>query len=198
MVPNTTPTQSENRAHRAGLQIHPHLADLLENEILPGTAINPERFWTTLADLLCDFVPRNRALLDIRETLQRQIDDWHRQHPGKHYDRQAYRTFLEEIGYLLPEGDPFTISTNNVEPEVATVAGPQLVVPVMNARYALNAANARWGSLYDALYGTDVIPEDDGAERGGSYDPVRGEQVIRMAREFLDRYCPLSTGDHSQ
>jgi len=196
MVPNTTPTQSENRAHRAGLQIHPHLADLLENEILPGTAINPERFWTTLADLLCDFVPRNRALLDIRETLQRQIDDWHRQHPGKHYDRQAYRTFLEEIGYLLPEGDPFTISTNNVDPEVATVAGPQLVVPVMNARYALNAANARWGSLYDALYGTDVIPEDDGAERGGSYNPVRGEHVIRMAREFLDTHCPLTEGSH--
>ncbi|TCO76181.1 malate synthase G [Chromatocurvus halotolerans] len=193
-MPSTT--SPEPHVQRAGLQVHPRLVELLENDIAPGTSISPDAFWATLADLLRDFTPRNRELLEVRETLQRQIDDWHRQHPGKDYDRKAYRRFLEDIGYLLPAGEPFTISTENVDPEVAHVAGPQLVVPVMNARYALNAANARWGSLYDALYGTDVIPEENGAERGSRYNPVRGAQVIRLAREFLDEHFPLNGVSH--
>ena len=190
-------TQSfSSRVTRAGLQVHPHLVELLESDITSGTSVNPESFWQALADLVRDFAPRNRELLETREKLQQQIDAWHREHPGRDYDRAAYRTFLEDIGYLLPQGEPFTISTTNVDPEIASVAGPQLVVPVMNARYALNAANARWGSLYDAFYGTDVIPEDEGAERGGSYNPVRGERVIALARDFLDEHFPLADASH--
>jgi malate synthase len=185
------------RVTRSGLQVASPLADLLEQAIAPGTGVAPEAFWQALADILVDFGPRNRALLATRETLQRQLDDWHRANPGRDYDRAAYRAFLEDIGYLLPEGEPFTVGTDRVDAEVATLAGPQLVVPVMNARYALNAANARWGSLYDALYGTDVIPEDGGAERGGSYNPVRGERVIAYARDFLDRHFPLASGSHA-
>ncbi len=185
------------RVTRSGLQVATPLAELLENAIAPGTGVDPADFWQALAQLLADFGPRNRELLAIRETMQQQIDDWHRANPGRDYDRAAYRAFLEEIGYLLPDPAPFTVTTENVDAEVATLAGPQLVVPVMNARYALNAANARWGSLYDALYGTDVIPEDDGAERAGGYNPVRGAKVIAFARDFLDRYCPLASGSHT-
>ena len=187
---------SSSRLNRKGLQVHPHLVELLESDITPGTIVSPDSFWQALADLVRDFAPRNRELLETREKLQQQIDAWHREHPGRDYDRVAYRTFLEDIGYLLPQGEPFTIGTTNVDPEIASVAGPQLVVPVMNARYALNAANARWGSLYDAFYGTDVIPEDGGAERGGSYNPVRGERVIALAREFLDEHFPLVDASH--
>jgi malate synthase len=147
---------------------------------------------------VADLRPAQRGTARERETLQKQIDAWHRAHPGADYDRAAYRAFLEEIGYLLPEPTPFTISTENVDPEVASSPVPQLVVPVMNARYALNAANARWGSLYDALYGTDAIPEDGGAERAGAYNPVRGARVIAWARDFLDRYFPLAGGSHAQ
>jgi malate synthase len=186
------------RVERAGLQVAAELATLLENDICPGTGIAPADFWQALADLVAELRPRNEELLALRETLQKQIDDWHRAHPGADYDRAAYRAFLEEIGYLLPEPTPFSISTENVDPEVAQLAGPQLVVPVMNARYALNAANARWGSLYDALYGTDAIPEDGGAERAGAYNPVRGARVIAWARDFLDRYFPLAGGSHAQ
>ena len=187
-----------DRIQRGGLHVAPVLCALLEEEIAPGTGIAPDRFWQSLAAIVDELAPRNRSLLAIREDLQAKIDAWHQANPGPGYDRIAYKAFLEEIGYLLPEGDDFAIGTENVDPEVATLAGPQLVVPVMNARYALNAANARWGSLYDALYGTDVIPEDDGAHRSGPYNPVRGEKVIAYARDFLNRHCPLSNGSHTQ
>jgi malate synthase len=179
------------------LHIAPVLHKLLENAIAPGTGIAPADFWAALEAILLDLAPKNRDLLAKRDQLQTQVDSWHQLNPGADYDRAAYKAFLQEIGYLLPEGEDFTITTENVDPEVATLAGPQLVVPVMNARYALNAANARWGSLYDALYGTDVISEDGGAERAGGYNPVRGDRVIAYAREFLNKHCPLAQGDHS-
>jgi malate synthase len=184
------------RVSRAGLQVAPVIAELLEEQICPGTGVEPDHFWASLTAIVTELRPRNEALLAIREDMQKQIDTWHREHPGAGYDRAAYKQFLQDIGYLLPEPAAFTITTENVDPEVATLAGPQLVVPVMNARYALNAANARWGSLYDALYGTDVIPEADGAERAGGYNPIRGAKVIHWARDFLDQYFPLDGGSH--
>lgn len=184
------------RVSRAGLQVAPVIAELLEEQICPGIEVDADAFWASLAEILEDMQPKNEELLAIRADLQQQIDDWHRQHSGADYDRADYKAFLQEIGYLLPEPAPFTISTENVDAEVATLAGPQLVVPVMNARYALNAANARWGSLYDALYGTDVISEDDGAERAGGYNPVRGAKVIAWARDFLDKHLALENGSH--
>jgi malate synthase len=187
-----------DRIQRGGLRIAPVLCELLEDDIAPGTGVTAGQFWQGLEAIVNDLAPRNRELLATRDALQAQIDAWHHANPGAGYDRAAYKAFLQEIGYLLPEGGDFSITTDNVDPEVATLAGPQLVVPVMNARYALNAANARWGSLYDALYGTDVIPEDDGAQRSGPYNPVRGARVIAYARDFLDRHCPLSAGTHSQ
>ncbi|MEQ8803371.1 MAG: malate synthase G, partial [Haliea sp.] len=187
-----------DRTTEGRLGIATELHTLLEQDIAPGTGVSPAQFWAGLDTIVHDLGPRNRELLARRETIQRQIDDWHRAHPGPDYDRVAYKAFLQEIDYLLPEPADFNISTENVDEEIATLAGPQLVVPVMNARYALNAANARWGSLYDALYGTDVIPEDGGAERAGGYNPVRGAKVIAWARDFLNRHCPLSTGDHNQ
>ncbi|MBN7795400.1 malate synthase G [Parahaliea mediterranea] len=187
-----------NRIQQGGLQIAAELHDLLEQDIAPGTGVSPDTFWSALERIVTELAPRNRELLAQRDALQAKIDDWHRAHPGAGYDRAAYKAFLEDIGYLLPEGENFDIATDKVDEEIATLAGPQLVVPVMNARYALNAANARWGSLYDALYGTDVIPEDGGAERAGAYNPVRGDRVIAWARDFLNTHCPLSTGDHSQ
>ncbi len=186
------------RITEGGLHIDAGLHSLLEQDIAPGTGVSPEQFWQGLDAIVRDLAPRNRDLLATRASLQEQIDSWHRANPGPDYDRAEYKAFLEAIGYLLPEPANFAISTENVDPEVATLAGPQLVVPVMNARYALNAANARWGSLYDALYGTDVIPEEGGAERAGGYNPVRGERVIAWAKHFLNTHCPLSTGDHSQ
>ena len=187
-----------DRVQQGSLQIATVLHELLENDIAPGTGVTTAQFWQSLEAIVTEFAPRNRALLQTREELQAKIDAWHEANPGAGYDRAAYKAFLQEIGYLLPEGDDFAITTQGVDEEVATLAGPQLVVPVMNARYALNAANARWGSLYDALYGTDVIPEDGGAERAGAYNPVRGNRVIAYARDFLNRHCPLSSGDHSQ
>jgi malate synthase len=186
-----------DRVQQGSLQIAEVLHQLLENDIAPGTGVEPATFWRALEDIVTDLGPRNRELLRKRDEMQAQIDAWHRRHPGADYDRDAYKSFLIELGYLLPEGSDFSISTGNVDEEVATLAGPQLVVPVMNARYALNAANARWGSLYDALYGTDVIPEEDGAERGGAYNPVRGDRVIAYARNFLDEHFPLSSGSHA-
>jgi len=186
------------RIECAGLQVDRALHDLLVNEIAPGTGIQPGVFWQGLADILNDLMPRNAELLEIREEMQAKLDQWHRDNPGNHYDRAAYKAYLQEIGYLLPEPGDFEITTQNVDDEIANTAGPQLVVPVMNARYALNAANARWGSLYDALYGTDVISEEGGAERAGAYNPVRGDKVIAWARQFLDTHFPLAGGSHRE
>ncbi|MEM1152578.1 MAG: malate synthase G, partial [Pseudomonadota bacterium] len=185
------------RIQRGGLRIATVLCELLEREIAPGTGVSSEHFWLACEQLIDRLAARNRTLLARRDELQQKIDTWHRDHAGPDYDHAAYTTFLEDIGYLMPEGEDFSITTEHVDEEIARLAGPQLVVPVMNARYALNAANARWGSLYDALYGTDVISQDGGAERAGSYNPVRGDKVIAYAREFLDRHCPLSHGKHS-
>jgi len=180
------------------LQIARPLYDLIHDEIAPGTGIDPEGFWPALATIVHDIAPRTKALLVKRDSLQRRIDTWHREHPGPITNLAAYRGFLEEIGYLAPEGDTCTASTDGVDPEIAQVAGPQLVVPVDNARYALNAANARWGSLYDALYGTDVIPEGEEAARGDKYNPVRGEKVVEYANGFLDQVVPLAQGHYSE
>jgi len=184
------------RIECSGLQVDPAIHALLEQEIVPGSGLSADQFWQALADIVARFTPRNRELLAIRDSMQAKIDDWHRANPGSYYDRSAYKAFLEEIGYLLPQPESFSVVTQNVDPEIAQVAGPQLVVPVMNARYALNAANARWGSLYDALYGTDVISEEDGADRAGGYNPVRGDKVIAWARDFLDKHFPLTQGSH--
>lgn len=178
------------------LQVANVLNDLLVNKIAPGTGVEPAHFWSELASILEEFVPRNRELLARRDELQAQIDAWHRDRAGQQVDEAEYTTFLKQIGYLLDEGPDFEIETDNVDAEIALTAGPQLVVPVMNARFALNAANARWGSLYDALYGTDVIPETDGAEKGGAYNPARGSKVIAYAAEFLNENFPLDGARH--
>ena len=183
------------RVEAAGLSIAPELYKLVNEEIIPGTGIDPDRFWQGLADIFTELGPVNRSLLEKRATIKRQLDEWHHNQPGKP-DLPSYKQFLTEIGYLLPEGADFEITTTGVDPEIAHVAGPQLVVPVSNARFALNAANARWGSLYDAFYGTDVIPEDAGYEKGTSFNPERGKRVIEKAAAFLDEVFPLCEGDH--
>jgi malate synthase len=179
------------RIERAGLQVASMLAEFVEGQALPGTGLEPDAFWRGAADIFARFVPENRRLLAKRDDLQRRIDDWHRVRKGEPHDAASYQSFLFEIGYLvadpLDEQGGFTIGTENVDDEIARTAGPQLVVPSLNARFLLNAANARWGSLYDALYGTDAIP---GAPEAGGYDPVRGAQVIRRARTFLDEVMP--------
>jgi len=185
------------RIECAGLQVAEALHKLLVNEIAPGTGIDPDTFWQGLADIWSSLGPVNERLLAERESLQAQIDHWHKERRSKAFDPIEYQAFLREIGYLHPQPEPFSITTENVDPEIARVAGPQLVVPVMNARYALNAANARWGSLYDALYGTNAIAEDGGAERTANYNAVRGAKVIAWARAFLDEHCPLVDGSHS-
>ena len=182
------------RQDRHGLQVDARMVEFIEGQALPGTGIAPDRFWQGLADAVSTLGPVNRALLETRDRMQARIDDWHRARRGQPQDAAAYRAFLQEIGYLLPEGPDFTIRTAGVDPEIAQVPGPQLVVPVMNARYALNAANARWGSLYDALYGTDAIGD---APKGRDYDPARGERVIAWAKAFLDAVAPLATGSHA-
>jgi malate synthase len=178
-----------------GLQIDRRLHDMIASDALPGTGIAPDTFWKGLSDLVHELGPRNRELLATRDALQARIDDWHRARAGQAHDATAYANFLREIGYLLPEGEDFQVDTAHVDDEIASIPGPQLVVPVMNARYALNAANARWGSLYDALYGTDALGEP--AQAGG-YDPVRGARVIAWARQFLDQAAPLAGGRHEQ
>ncbi len=185
-----------DRIQQAGLQVAPQIQQLVD-EILPVTGLDADSFWQGVAAIFAELRPRNRELLAVREDMQAKIDAWHREHPGADYDRAGYRSFLEQIGYLLPQPAEVKVDPQNVDPEIASTAGPQLVVPVMNARYALNAANARWGSLYDALYGTDVIPEDGGAERSGGYNPVRGDRVIAWARGFLDEAVPLAGGSHA-
>ncbi len=178
------------------LNIAKVLKDLLENEIAPGTGVSPAHFWSEMESVLEEFVPRNRAALAKRDEFQAKIDAWHQEHAGQQIDEAEYTAFLREIGYLLEEGPDFEISTENVDEEIALTAGPQLVVPVMNARFSLNAANARWGSLYDALYGTDVIPESNGAEKGGAFNTVRGDLVIAYAANFLNETYPLEGAQH--
>src|ERR1700685_4347541 len=179
----------------ANLQVAKVLHDFVVDEVLPGLGIKAPAFWEGLDRLLDRFGPVNRALLRKRDTLQAQIDEWYGARRGQTVDAAAQKAFLEQIGYLLPEGSPFAVDTANVDDEIAAVAGPQLVVPVSNARYALNAANARWGSLYDALYGTDVIAQD-GAARAGKYNPQRGAKVVAFARDFLDEHFALADGSH--
>ncbi len=180
-----------------GLQVDSVLHRFIEEKVLPGTGLDSDSWWKGFAQLVNDLSPKNAALLAERDRLQVELDNWHRAHPGPIADVAAYRQFLESIGYLLPVPAEVKVTTENVDAELATTAGPQLVVPILNARYALNAANARWGSLYDALYGTDAISEADGATRAGGYNPVRGAKVIAFARNFLDQSAPLAQGSHA-
>jgi malate synthase len=181
-------------AHR--LQVAPVLHRFIEEQVLPGTGIDSTTFWKGFDELAHDLGPKNVALLQERDRLQRELDVWHSANPGPIGDMPAYRAFLRRIGYLVQTPDAVQCNTEHVDVELATLAGPQLVVPILNARYALNAANARWGSLYDALYGTDVISEAKGAEKGTGYNPVRGARAIEYARHFLDRIAPLAQGSH--
>ncbi|MHA7652584.1 malate synthase G [Mycobacterium sp. ML4] len=183
-----------DRVPEGNLRVARVLYDFVNNEALPGTGIDPDSFWAGVDKVVTDLTPRNQELLATRDELQAQIDKWHKQRVIAPVDQDAYRGFLTEIGYLRPEPDDFTITTSGVDDEITTTAGPQLVVPVLNARFALNAANARWGSLYDALYGTDVISEKDGADKGSGYNKVRGDKVIAYARRFLDGAVPLASG----
>jgi malate synthase len=184
------------RIPAAGLSIAQPLYDLVYDEIAPGTGVSSDQLWQGFADIVRELTPRNRALLARRNELQARIDAWHLQRSGQPHDAAAYRQHLIEIGYLLPEGEDFSITTENVDAEIARIAGPQLVVPVNNARYALNAANARWGSLFDALYGTDVISDEGGAEKKSAFNPVRGAKVIAYAKAFLDEAAPLIEGSY--
>ena len=192
MVPN--PTDNSARVKYGGLHVSKELDKFLRDEVVTGINIQPSLFWKSLESILDTFGPKNIELLAKRESLQKQIDNWHIERKGQEHNAHEYKNFLKEIGYLLEEGDDFSIETSDVDPEIKTVAGPQLVVPVSNARFALNAANARWGSLYDALYGTDLISEDDGSERSGGYNPVRGNKVIAFAKNFLNETVPLKEG----
>ena len=178
------------------LSVAQPLHAFIEQAALPGTGISPAAFWSGLADLVRDFGERNRQLLEVRDALQSRIDAYHRGRVGQPLDLTDHESFLRDIGYLLPPIADFTVRTTNVDDEIAHIAGPQLVVPLSNPRYALNAANARWGSLYDALYGTDAIPEEGGAARGGAYNPVRGERVVARGRVLLDMAVPLAQSSH--
>ena len=184
------------------LKIARSLYDLVQSEIAPGTDLDPDAVWTAFGAIVETLGPENRRLLEVRARHEQEIDAWHeeqaRERPGAALDPHAYKSFLTQIGYLVAEDDPFTITTKDVDPEISSIAGPQLVVPVDNARYALNAANARWGSLYDALYGTDVISEEDGAERGTAYNPVRGSRVVEWSERFLDDVVPWEEGLYSE
>ena len=179
-----------------GLQVATSLHRFVEEQVLPGTGVDSAAFWKGFDALVADLAPKNAALLAERDRLQTELDAWHKASPGPIRKPKKYRTFLEKIGCLVPVPKKVKATTKNVDAELALQAGPQLVVPITNARYALNAANARWGSLYDALYGTDVIAETNGAEKGKGYNPVRGAKVVEYARHVLDRTAPLETGSH--
>lgn len=183
------------RVDHAGLQIDQDLYTFINDEAMPGTDVDAQAFWDGFSKIVHELGPENKALVAKRELLQAKIDAWHKENKDKHSDLEGYKAFLKEIGYLEEEGADFKVDTQNVDPEIADVAGAQLVVPIMNARYALNAANARWGSLYDALYGTDAISEEDGAEKSGGYNPIRGAKVIAWARAHLSEAAPLAQGD---
>jgi len=185
------------RTNCHGLMVADNLLEFINADVLPGIGIDIDHFWAGFSKAVKDLTPKNRALLEKRATLQREIDTWLKERRGTSFDMDAYKSFLKEIGYLAEEGEDFKVTTANVDDEIAHIAGPQLVVPVLNARYSLNAANARWGSLYDALYGTDAISEDDGATREGGYNPKRGQKVIARARQHLDRTIPLASGSHA-
>jgi len=186
-----------SRVSKGGLQVATILNDLVQR-VAPGTGVSVDAFWVALGKIVEELGPRNRALLQKRDSLQAKIDSWHQEHPKNRFKPAEYKQFLNDIGYLLPEGEDFQATTENVDAEIAQIAGPQLVVPINNARYALNAANARWGSLYDALYGTDVISSADGCEKTSAYNPKRGAKVIGFAREFLDQSAPLKGGSHKE
>ena len=185
------------RVDRHGLKVARELDDFINTEALPGTGVDGDAFWSGFSAIVADLTPKNRALLAKRDELQWIIDAWHLERRGQRHDPEAYKAFLAKVGYLVPEGGDFEIATANVDAEIATTAGPQLVVPVMNARFALNAANARWGSLYDAFYGTDIIAESPGREKGSSYNPARGELVIERAAQELDAIVPLDGASHA-
>ena len=180
----------------SGLTINQHLFDFIEHEALPESGLSSSQFWQSFADIIHDLSDDNAQLLTKRDDLQTQIDNWHQENFADKFNFANYKQFLTNIGYLAPVVDDFSISTDNVDAELATIAGPQLVVPIMNARFAINAVNARWGSLYNALYGTDVISSEDGAEKAGAYNPVRGAKVISFAKDFLDQAIPLTNGSH--
>src|SRR6478735_1661864 len=194
----TEPTQlrppATDRVTVGNLRVAKVLHDFITTEALPGTGLDADSFWAGVDKVVTDLTPQNEELLARRDELQAQLDRWHRARVIGAFEMDEYEDFLSEIGYLQPEPADFTITTSGVDDEITTTAGPQLVVPILNARFALNAANARWGSLYDALYGTDVISEDDGAEKGSSYNRVRGDKVIAYARKFLDEAVPLASG----
>ena len=179
-----------------GLTVAKELDDFLKNEVVEGIDVNATDFWSSLELILKEFGPRNIELLAKRESLQAKIDQWHIERQGQPHDHEAYKQFLKDIEYLLEEGEDFEINTSDVDPEIKEIAGAQLVVPVMNARFSLNAANARWGSLYDALYGTDVISEEGGAQKGGAYNPIRGDKVIEFSKNFLNEMAPLDNGTY--
>ena len=185
-----------NRIQRGDLQVSEELDKLIGEKVCVNIDVEPEQFWNSFNEVVKEFTPRNRALLAEREDLQTKIDNWHKE--NKEFNKETYKSFLKEIGYWVDTNDDFEIETKNVDAEISTIAGAQLVVPVMNARFALNAANARWGSLYDALYGTDMISEDDGAERGGAYNPVRGDKVIEFSKNFMNENFPLSNGTYQE
>ena len=197
MTPGVSDTATHTRVNGGQLEISNPVYQLVMNEVLPDLGIDPVRFWAQLEELVTELAPKNNILLLKRYKLQAEIDTWHQSRCDAPHDHEQYRKFLQKIGYLLPEGPDFDITPTKVDAEIATLAGPQLVVPVKNARYALNATNARWGSLYDALYGSDVIDEADGATRAGAYNPVRGAKVIAYGRALLDQAAPLAEGSHA-
>jgi len=188
---------SDAYTKKGSLSVSNELEAFLKTEVLPGLEISEDNFWISLETIIDEFAPKNKVLLEIRESMQEKIDAWHLSNPGQQKNLTLYKDFLNEIGYLSNEAGDFRISTKNVDPEISTIAGPQLVVPVMNARFALNAANARWGSLYDALYGTDMISEDNDASRAGAYNPIRGDKVIEFAKNFLDENFSLNSASYS-